>query len=85
MACGAVLSPAQTVIFCTISRSPLGEVSPRTKSAGDGGGMSTATVLTEAPEIHALVSPFTRSAVDYAVTTYSHLSLPNKGYTWNWR
>lgn len=43
------------------------------------------TVLLDAQEIYALVSPFTRSAVDYAVKTYSNNSLPAKGFTWNWR
>jgi len=43
------------------------------------------TVLTEASEIYALVSPFTRASVEYAIKTYSHLRLPNKGFTWNWK
>ncbi len=43
------------------------------------------TVLTDASEIYGLVSPFTRASVEYAVKTYSHLQLPSKGFTWNWR
>ena len=43
------------------------------------------SALTNASEIYALVSPFTRASVEYAVRTYSHLQLPDKGYTWNWR
>ncbi len=43
------------------------------------------SVLTDASEIYGLVSPFTRSSVEYAVKTYSHLRLPDQGYTWNWR
>jgi hypothetical protein len=43
------------------------------------------SVLLEALEVYALVSPFTRVAVDHAVNTYSHLNLPAQGYTWNWR
>ena len=43
------------------------------------------SVLLNATEIYALVSPFTRVAVEHAVKTYSHLQLPEQGYTWNWR
>ena len=43
------------------------------------------SVLLDAAEVYALVSPFTRPSVEHAVKTYSHLHLPDKGYTWNWR
>jgi len=43
------------------------------------------TVLIDASEIYALVSPFTKAAVEHAVKTYSHQNLPAQGYTWNWR
>lgn len=43
------------------------------------------SILTNADEIYALVSPFTQNAFQYATSTYSHINLPEKGYTWNWR
>lgn len=43
------------------------------------------TVLLEEPEIYALVSPFTKNAVDFAIKNYSNNNLPQKGFTWNWR
>ncbi|MDE1943749.1 MAG: TIR domain-containing protein [Betaproteobacteria bacterium] len=43
------------------------------------------TVLFDEPEIYALVSPFTKNAVDHAINKYSNNSLPALGYTWNWR
>ena len=43
------------------------------------------SVLLDASEKYVLVSPFTRTAFEHAVRVYSHQSLPEQGYTWNWR
>jgi hypothetical protein len=43
------------------------------------------TIITDADVRYCLISPFTKSSVEYFISQYSNNCLPNQGYTWVWK